>query len=127
MGTLFHYPKSHCLLMTAKVDRDWTQMPQYQMEKVQDDCCCVYIEKPRIETPEVIFDTFNYESLPVLERNARLDQYHRFIEDYMETFLDEILEVDETVHLVFGYEQIYEHISIRKDAESEFTVTQYGG
>jgi hypothetical protein len=27
MATLFHYPKSHSLILTAKVEKDWTHMP----------------------------------------------------------------------------------------------------
>lgn len=127
MATLFTYPKGHCLPMTAKVDRDWTRMPYYQMEKAQDDCCCVYIGTNDPFRPVVFFDTYNYEALPVEERNARLGEYHRFLDNDMEYFLDDILEIGQTVNMVFGFEQIYNHIAIHKDSESEFTVTQYGG
>lgn len=102
-------------------------MPHQQMGKIEDDCCCVYVESPDVKNPEVMFDTHHQESLPNDERQARLEQQHRFVEDSMETFLEDILQVGETVHLVFGFHVIQEHISIHKDSESEFTVTQYGG
>ena len=103
-------------------------MPHQQLQKAQDeDCYCLQIEKPDEKYPTMVFDIYNWKMLEPLERDKRIRAWQKFMQTDILIFLEDVLEVGQTAHMIFGSEQIYKHITILKDSESEFTVTQQGG